>query len=261
MTFNIRTCDLHKLNSATKYPSIPTYHELDPKNGGLIEKPIAFNGDVLATEKVDGTNARIVLLPDGSYLIGSREEFLFARGDLIGNPALGIVDALKAQAEAVREKLNADGIIAFYCEVFGGKVTAASKQYTSERRVGFRLFDVIRLDDFESVLQQGAPQISSWRESGGQPFVGEDELQALASEHGFDVTPRVLATQGSELPKMIAEGLPFLEAAIPETRCALDEGGGKKAEGLVVRTRDRSTIAKLRFQDYERTMKRRSRGK
>ncbi|MFI7515873.1 hypothetical protein ACIBVK_20520 [Micromonospora echinofusca] len=56
-------------------------------------------GPVTLTEKVDGTNARIVGLPGGAYLIGSREELLYARGDLIGNPALGIVDALRDVAE------------------------------------------------------------------------------------------------------------------------------------------------------------------
>ncbi|MCU1617221.1 MAG: hypothetical protein JWO98_4761, partial [Frankiales bacterium] len=60
---SLRPVDLAALNSATKYPSIPTYHELDPKNGGLLEIPTAFEGDVVLTEKVDGTNGRIVLLP------------------------------------------------------------------------------------------------------------------------------------------------------------------------------------------------------
>ncbi len=71
----------------TKYPSIPTYHALDPRNGGLLDETVPFTGTVLATEKVDGTNARIVQLPDGGYLLGSREELLYAKGDLIGNPS------------------------------------------------------------------------------------------------------------------------------------------------------------------------------
>lgn len=259
MTFNVRTCDLRRLNSATKYPSIPTYHELDPKNGGLLENAIPFDGDVLATEKIDGTNARIVFLPDDSYLIGSREEFLFARGDLIGNPALGIVSALKDHAETMRAQIASEGILAFYCEVFGGKVTAASKQYTGHRAVGFRLFDVIRLDDIDGILSQDPSQISNWREAGGQTFVTEDALQEFATDHGFDLTPRVLELPASDLPSLIDEGLPFLQRAIPQTQCTLDDAGGGRPEGIVVRTRDRIRIAKLRFQDYERTMKRRSR--
>src|SRR5687767_1954189 len=92
--FNVRTADLKAINSMTKYPSIPTYHALDPRDGSLLEETIPFSGMVIGTEKIDGTNSRIILLPDGTYLLGSREELLYARGDLIGNPALGIVDAL-----------------------------------------------------------------------------------------------------------------------------------------------------------------------
>ena len=48
MKFNVRTVDLAKLNSLTKYPSILTYHTLDPKNGGLMEEVTAFTGTVKA---------------------------------------------------------------------------------------------------------------------------------------------------------------------------------------------------------------------
>lgn len=95
--FSLRSCDLNKLNSMTKYPSIPTYHTLGNK-GVLLEETVRFEGEVVLTEKVDGTN-RIILLPDGNFVLGSREELLFAKGDLIGNPALGIVDALKSVAD------------------------------------------------------------------------------------------------------------------------------------------------------------------
>ncbi|WP_236142941.1 RNA ligase family protein [Nostoc sp. CMAA1605] len=96
--FSLRSCDLNKLNSLTKYPSIPTYHALGEK-GKLLEETVTFDGEVILTEKVDGTNSRIILLPDGNYVLGSREELLFAKGDLIGNPALGIVNSLKGVAD------------------------------------------------------------------------------------------------------------------------------------------------------------------
>ncbi len=56
------------LNSLTKYPSIPTYHTLDPKNGGLLDGTVPFTGPVLATEKVDGclTRTTRVSMADGS---------------------------------------------------------------------------------------------------------------------------------------------------------------------------------------------------
>jgi hypothetical protein len=37
--FDLRTTNLRALNSLTKYPSIPTYHELDPCNGSLLDTP------------------------------------------------------------------------------------------------------------------------------------------------------------------------------------------------------------------------------
>lgn len=45
---------------------------------------------------------------------------------------------------------------------------------------------------------------------------------------------------------------------LPRTRSALDEAGGGKPEGIVLRTANRSVIAKARFEDYDRTLRRKS---
>jgi hypothetical protein len=50
--------------------------------------------------------------------------------------------------------------------------------------------------------------------------------------------------------------LAFLRAHLAETLCRLDDAAGGKPEGIVLRSPDRSTIAKARFEDYERTLKR-----
>ena len=63
--------DLEALNSATKYPSIRTYHALGER-GSLTEEVTGFHGDVVLSEKIDGSNSRIIRLPDGDWLIGSR---------------------------------------------------------------------------------------------------------------------------------------------------------------------------------------------
>jgi hypothetical protein len=258
MTFDLRSADLSKLNSLTKYPSILTYHRMDAANGGLVEEPTIFRGTVLATEKIDGTNARIILTPDGAYLLGSREELLYAQGDLIGNPALGIVEALKPVAERVLAALApADQIVVLYGEVFGGKVTAASKQYTAERRVGFRLFDAVRLGDYAEQLARPAAEISAWREAGGQRFCAEDELLELAAAGGLELTPRLFMLDAEDLPLTVAEMAAWLKQRLPQTLCRLDAAGGGQPEGIVVRTLDRAQIAKLRFEDYERTLRRR----
>jgi hypothetical protein len=256
MSFNVRTVDLVKLNSLTKYPSISTYHALDPKSGDLLDSPMSFVGRVIATEKIDGTNARVVLLPDGSYIVGSREEFLYGRGDLIGNPALGIVEALRDQAESL-VSAAVEGIAVYYFEVYGGKVTGASKQYTGELRVGYRLFDVVRIVDYDTLLSKSPSEISTWRENGGQAYADEATLLQLAEQHRLVLTPRLAYIEANELPTSLEDTLAFLQGSLTRTQSALDEGAGGKPEGLVIRTHDRSVIAKVRFGDYERTLKKR----
>jgi RNA ligase-like protein len=253
--FNVRTVDLAKLNSLTKYPSILTYHTLDPKNGGLLEEATAFAGTVIGTEKVDGTNSRVISLPDGCYLLGSREELLYGKGDLIGNPSLGIVEALKETADRLCDGGRAE-IMVYYFEVFGGKVTANSKQYTGEQRVSFRLFDVVALREYDALLSQPAAQIAQWRDNGGQSFADEATLERVAAQYELTLTPRLFAVDGADLPRGIPETLAFLRTRLPESKCRLDDAGGGKPEGIVLRSSDRSTIAKARFEDYERTLKR-----
>lgn len=247
----LREIDLEVLNSLTKYPSIPTYHALDPKNGNLTDKPVEFDGPVLGTEKIDGTNARIISLPDGNYLLGSREELLYAKGDLIGNPSQGIVKALKALAEALEPET--ERIRVHFLEVYGGKVGQAAKQYSGASNVGFRMFDVAVVE--KEMLAKSRQEISAWREANGQSFLGEEALRSEAESQGVELAPRLFEIDS--LPVEIDKMRDFLAERLPETLSALDENAGGKPEGIVLRTKDRKTIAKARFQDYDRTLKRR----
>lgn len=252
----LQAIDLQKLNSMTKYPSIPTYHALGEK-GALTEERIALpETGLIATEKVDGTNSRIIRLSEGTYVIGSREELLHAKGDMIWNPALGIVEALRPLADAITDGSCGAGlkpIDVFYLEVFGGKVTANSKQYTGERRLGYRMFDIARIDDFETCLARPVEEIARWRDNGGQSFLPEEELQEEAAKWEIELTPRI---EIDGVPIEHEQVLKWLEATVPETRCRLDAKGGGKPEGLVVRTTDRQTIAKIRYEDYRRHLRR-----
>jgi hypothetical protein len=250
--FSLRSCDLTKLNSMTKYPSIPTYHTLGSK-GMLLEETVLLEGRVVLTEKVDGTNSRIILLPDGSFVLGSREELLFAKGDLIGNPALGIVEALKGVADSIPRPQSK--IVVAYLEVYGGKVTAASKQYTAQQSVGWRLFDAAVLTDFEAQFSKPVQQIAAWRDNGRQAFLNEEHLNEVSKDYGFELTPRLAIVEA--LPVGIQETYEFLQVMLPQTNVALDRGAGGRAEGIVARTFSRDAIAKLRFEDYERHAKRR----
>lgn len=247
---NLRTLDLTALNSATKYPSIPTYHEID--RGLLREPTVSFSGDVLLTEKVDGTNARIIVFPNGDYVLGSREELLHARGDFITNPALGIVDALRGLADRITAPEA--GIRVHFLEVYGRKVTKASAEYTGTQAIGHRLFDVASIDP--NVLERPVEAISTWREDNGQRFHTEHELTALAEQNKIALTPRLGTITASELPTDLREMQELLASHLPTTRAALDDGGTGRPEGIVLRTSDRAVIAKARFEDYTRTFKR-----
>lgn len=178
--------NLETLNSATKYPSIETYHALGER-GSLTEQVTRFHGEVILSEKVDGANSRIIRLPDGDWFIGSREELLTARGDRVRNPALGIVDALRELAAGMTggaPDAGAGGsVMVFYLETYGARIGGQAKQYTGTGRVGFRMFDLalVPLD----VLGWDRAKIAAWRDGGGQPFAPEPVLQRAAEQEGI----------------------------------------------------------------------------
>ena len=265
--------DLSRLNSATKYPSIPTYHALGEKGRLTSDLNVIFepSEDVVVTEKVDGTNARIVLYGCRDWFVGSREHLLFAKGDRIRNPAQQIAEALAPLldmpfGEAGRDgtgfdptPAEFDGALVFYGEVYGGKVTAASKQYGAET-LGFRLFDVARLSArlLESLSDESPEAISSWREDRGPEWADERELRRFVdaaagtgAERFFTLTPRIAA----DSPPTDHAGVhDWLSRTLPASLAKLDAAAPGSPEGVVVRTSDRRKIAKIRFQDYRRTL-------
>src|SRR5277367_1371277 len=177
MAFDIRKVDLGKLNSMTKYPSILTYHALGDK--GVLQEAvqIPFEGRIIGTEKVDGTNCRLIFCPDQSVLVGSREDLLWERRDLIGNPAMGIVDAVRQVVRTQFPKLcNENSIKVYYLEVYGKSIGAAARNYTKEGKVGFRLFDVVSIENYDDLFALPAERIAHWRDNGGQEFVHADQL-------------------------------------------------------------------------------------
>lgn len=253
--------DLDKLNSATKYPSILTYHELGDRGRftPTVQVPFIEGQEAYVTEKIDGTNGRIVLLPGSTpivhgtprrYLIGSREEFLTADGDLVYPPDYGIVKALRPIAEALPS--HPDMIQAFFFEIFGGDLPA-SKQYTSSKQVSVRLFDEMSAQ--ASILELPREKISSWREHGGQTFKSEEalgELLGRLEEKGLSLARVPPLGKVTSVPTTIEATFEWLKTF---DKSKVDLGGGKgRAEGVVVRTADRSRITKLRFEDYERTL-------
>lgn len=247
--------NLSSLNSATKYPSIETYHVLGGK-GRLTDEVTPFEGDVYFTEKVDGTNGRIIVLPGGDYVIGSREHLLYARGDRIINPVQDIVPVLKPLAD----ELTSTGALSvrsgariLFLEVYGGNIGGQAKQYSSKGALGYRIFDIADIAD--TPLGWEAEKISRWRESGGQNFAHVADLMSIADAAGIPTVPYIgRRSEGNAMPQTLQETYELLCQALPVTRSALDESGRGEPEGIVFRTADRSVIRKARRADYRRTL-------
>jgi len=241
-----------KLNSLTKYPSIFTYHCLGEK-GSLAEalvddKDFSLYDKCYISEKIDGTNARIIFAKD-DYIIGSRDELLFAKGDRFGNPQLNIVNTIKGIAEGLSAEFS--GIYILYGEVYGGNVTKASKQYTNDKTFAFRVFDFAEVST--AIISEPLEKISTWREHGGQTFLDVNALMDIAKKYDLETVPFIDQINGNVIPKDRFSMLTFLQN-FSETKAGINNKG--KSEGIVVRNHDRSLIRKIRFEDYERTAKR-----
>lgn len=261
MTFDIWQVDLGKLNSMTKYPSILTYHALGDK--GVLQETvqIPFEGRIIGTEKVDGTNTRLIFCPDQSVLVGSREDLLWERRDLIGNPAMGIVDAVKETVHRLVETLcRPERIGVYFVEVFGRNIGSGAKNYTRIGKVGFRLFDVVLIENFDELFDWPADKIAHWRDNGGQQYIEADRLVKIAQEIGVEPVPPLFDMDASALPTELEATHRFLMRH-EWSHCKLDESADGVPEGVVVRSPDRSSIAKIRREDYERTLKRRRTGR
>jgi hypothetical protein len=242
---------LEKVNSATKYPSIETYHPLGAK-GRLTSEVAQFTGPVYLTEKVDGTNVRIIVDRDGDYVIGEREGLLYAKGDRVSNPAQGVVEAVRDFADLTDLAPQNGDVRVYFVEVYGGKIGQAHKQYTGGGNFGFRLFDVAEIPP--DVLSWPRERIASWREQGGQSFLDQDSLIGLAQEKQIPLVPHLAVTDAENLPTSLQETYDWLCYYALQTAVALDDGAKGQAEGIVLRTRDRSVIRKARFANYRRAL-------
>lgn len=247
-----------KVNSLTKYPSILTLHKLGDK-GRLTDGLTTdiFGEQMFATEKIDGTNVRIVLYGN-EYLIGSREFILHHNHGLYFDPAQGIVDGLFGLGLQVPPVIpdSGDVLTVVYGELYGGKVSSGSKNYGMEG-VGFRVFDVAVFHEMHSVLEMDLEDISRWREretAGGMVY-GQNFLsnaQLLRYGFGYDLVPSVSIELSDFSHRSILDNL---RSALPKTLVALSDSAQGRPEGVILRNADRSKIVKVRFEDYERTLR------
>ena len=279
--FNAWRTDLDKLNSMTKYPSIPTFHPLGDKGRISNVDPTDWcrwklEPEIIVTEKIDGTNARLIICPDGQIIFGSREELLGCFGDLISNPTQGIVETLtpltrrlygileltkfdihKVRAQVQERdsfKVDSGIFLVLYGEVYGGGIEAWKKYTLDPGLRSFRLFDVMLMQehDYAPILDMERPRIARWREQMKQPYLNEQELVSFAQHHQIALAPRRATVSWSELPTDVATALDFLTKYAPTSHCLLDTNAQAATEGVVLRTPGRTPIAKLRWDDYRR---------
>jgi hypothetical protein len=247
--------NLRKINSLTKYPSILTYHVMGDKGRLRDEVQVSFaDGPLEVTEKVDGTNGRIVVNSDGDWVIGSREDLLTARGDRIFNSAQRIVETLRGIADNLPRSPHPDVLTTYYLEVYGGRVGSNACNYTASRWLtGCRLFDVAYTPALPEKLTWDLEKIANWRDNHGQSFMRGHDLDSIAESCGLQRVPADL-TVGVQMPTTLHDTYVWLHDRVPVSTVTLDSTGNGHAEGVVVRTFDRSRIAKIRFQDYRRTL-------
>ncbi|MEZ4369648.1 MAG: RNA ligase family protein [Polyangiaceae bacterium] len=240
---------LSRLESATRYPSILTYHAMDNRGRLSAELAVDFGSEpVFCTEKIDGTNLRIIFCEEGTF-VASRKELLHRVGERIANPALGMVDAAYELELFSRLRPGAAPVTVFYGELYGVKATQAHKAY-SDGRPGFRLFDVLELD--RNFFELEIRRIAAWRDNGGQPFVSVERLATIAEQLGVERVPQLSAEAP---PQDLAGTQAWALRHLPESQAVLVEGASKRPEGIVVRTGDRKRIAKIRFEDYQRALR------
>lgn len=262
---NPRKIDLQKLNSLTKYPSIPTYHDLGEREI-LQDTHIQFPADeeIHIYEKIDGVNTRIIvfpkddwMMPRHEFIVGSRTELLWFSEDLIPNPALDIAAAVRDIAFKIAEQQH-DSLVVYYVEVFGGKTTRGAKNYTRTGQMSHRLFDVLAMpiEDVELMLETWPiEKFSGWRDGDGQNFFDLTSVEMQAKRVGLDIVPALGTVKPNDLPEDHEAMLAWLKLALPKTNVTLDDKAVGQAEGMVARTYEREMIAKIKFRDYERTVR------
>jgi hypothetical protein len=147
-------------------------------------------------------------------------------------------------------------IAVYYLEVYGKNIGGGARNYTKQGKVAFRLIDVVFINNFEELLAWPADHIARWRDNGGQQYVEATRLAELAKEAGFEPVPALFDLDAAQLPTSLESTHRFL-LSFERSLCTLDDGAEGVPEGVVVRSPDRKSIAKIRREDYERTLKRR----
>ena len=268
---------IDKINSITEYPSIMTYHKLGDK-GSLLnelysENRFNKNEELEVTEKVDGTNMRLILT-NSDYFVGTRANIVYAKDDrIINEPSVEVVlrDCKYLIDNFMGDRLLDDKVYVIYGEVYGYNICDGNKVYCSVADAAhrkFRVFDVRTYPclKLEEILEKDIQEVSRFKSTNNDYWYDYDMLDAFCEQFQLERTPVRMRINESNLPTdfdktykwmldNFNDSLVVIGAPVEGKEYNLRFG---KAEGVVIRNKDRSVISKLRFEDYERTIRRRS---
>ena len=244
---------LPTINSLTKFPSIPTYHDLQ-KDGTLGPDHVQFplEQQVHVTEKINGVNARIIQFPGGPWIIGSREDLLTARGDLIRPVAHSIPEQLIPVAQRIAMHFGST-IRVYYFEVHGRDTVKAGAHYGA----GWRLIDVCHINDAHSRMTW-SPQEAAEQRHAIQEWMPWDDVILHAGAMQLPLVPALATMLGRDLPQSVTLTHIWLNQIAANTTLMPHLGGAigspaGPAEGVVLRLADGSLRAKVRHNNYQRT--------
>lgn len=242
-----------KLNSLTKYPSILTLHKVGEKGNLTEELNVKFEeGEKLfLTEKIDGVNVRILIYGE-EFIIGSREELLFYNGDVLYNKELNIVESFLSLPFKIPKTKE---LFVIYGELFGGHFGKNGKNYGKES-FNFRIFDFTNPEI--NLLDLELEKIAAQRERNNSQFLPYYDFMGTGEKLMPEKVPMLFTSpflNPENLNKFsLKETYEGLIQTISKTKVLLNDSGSGVPEGVIVRNENRSKIAKIRFEDYRRTL-------
>jgi ATP-dependent RNA circularization protein (DNA/RNA ligase family) len=219
------------INDMLEYPKIETLYQRDKTTNKVITNQLRFPefGNIRRwqiTEKVDGTNVRVGLLPEGVVRYGGRTDNAQMPAKLIDY--LQQTFTLEQLQAVFKESLESE--IVLFGEGYGEKI---QKGGSYRQGMSFRLFDVL---------------VGEW-------WLEPEAIADVATKLGIFTVPILgeidaLPSQADELKQLLGHD--------GNSTVAIQDGGrGVRAEGIVARTvpmlftrRGQRLMWKLKFRDF-----------
>jgi hypothetical protein len=210
------------------YPKIETLYDRDPRTFKVLPDTLRHPEFALIarwrlTEKIDGTNIRVGLSPDGRVTFGGRTD----KAEI--PPHLLTYLTATFPSERVAAAFDPGAEVVLFGEGYGEKIQSGGDYRTG---VSFRLFDV---------------RVGDW-------WLNAADVDDVAAKLGIQTAP---CLQRDIMFVRYPASAEELRDLLPESIVAGEEGRGRPAEGIIARTdpllfmRDgRRVMWKLKFKDF-----------